>query len=186
MPFEQPQIYAMESGHTIHYDRTKFSPDHTRHMTAGYNFIQYTSDAGGIVRVGARLDATNPLIGDRVKIVQVFVSKYGNPTGNITIGVRKASDDSLVTIGTYDIANVVAGRGEFSFSVRNRGNTYDCLVNDVVSVEYTPAASASDGLNILTNQALANQSLWTGRQYNGTSWSNTTQAPAMLIKGANV
>lgn len=187
MPFDLPQIYVMEPGYTIHYDRTKLSPDTTRHMTAGYNVIQYTSGAGGIVRVGARLDATNPLIGDRVKVVQVLVQKHGNPTGTITVNIRKGTDDIVAaTIGTFDITNVAAGRGEFSFVVRNKGNTYDCLVNDVVSVEYTPTASVSDGLLIMTNAALSNQALWTGRQYNGTAWSNTTLAPALLVKGANV
>jgi hypothetical protein len=63
--------------------------------TTSPGHIQYN----GIGRVGVRFDAGAAGLNTSVKSVWVRFRKYGNPTGNITIGIRKASDDSLVTIG---------------------------------------------------------------------------------------
>lgn len=61
---------------------------------------------------------------------------------------------------------------------------WDNVANDVVSVEFPASADRSDGFMILTNSALAMAANHTAREHNGTSWSTTTSAPAMLIKGA--
>ena len=57
----------------------------------------------GIVRTGVRFDAGASGLNTAVKSVWVRFRKFGNPRGNLTIGIRKASDDSLVTIGTRPV-----------------------------------------------------------------------------------
>jgi hypothetical protein len=116
-----------------------------------------------------------------MKSVWVRFRKYGVPTGNITVGVRKASDDSLVTIGTWPIEHFGPAATEQSFVVRLRSNTYQMVTNDVVSVEFP--SSATDGLEISTSTTEGNPTGHTGRQNNGTAWSNTVNPLAIIIKG---
>jgi hypothetical protein len=141
--------------------------------------IQYN----GVTRVGVRVDAGSTAIGLPIKSVVVNGRKYGNPTGNITVGVRKALDDSLVTIGTLSMTTGFAGAAgsDFSFSLRLRTNAYSTVLNDVISVEFP--SSATDGFTILTNTSQGNPATFTGRSHNGTIWSNTTNPPAISFKG---
>jgi hypothetical protein len=116
-----------------------------------------------------------------VKSVLIRFSKYGNPTGNIMVGIRKAFDDSLVPIGTWHIQSLGPAATEQSFAVRLRSNTYQMVANDVVSMEYP--SSATDGLEISTSTSQENPSRYTGTQHNGTACANTTNPPAITIKG---
>ena len=68
-------------------------------LGASPGHIQYN----GIGRVGVRFDAGAGGLNTSMKSVWVRFRTYGNPMGNITIGIRKASDDSLVTIGTWPV-----------------------------------------------------------------------------------
>jgi hypothetical protein len=175
-----PSIYSSDPTYTIHYDRTKTSNP----VGYAHNVIHYSGATGGIVRAGARVDATNPIITQKVKVVQVFCTKFGNPSGNISVVVRKGTDDTIgATIGTFNIQNVIGS--EFSFVAQNDTHVYATAVNDVVSVEYTAGGgNNTDGLVLLTSAYQGNPALWTGRQHNGTSWANAPSAPALLIKGA--
>ena len=117
-----------------------------------------------------------------MKSVWVRFRKYGAPTGNITIGIRKASDDSLVTtIGTWPIEQFGPAATVQSFVVRLRSNTYQMVLNDVVSVEFP--SNATNGLEISISTTQGNPTGYTGRQHNGTVWVNTTNPPAIIIKG---
>jgi hypothetical protein len=49
----------------------------------------------GIGRVGVRFDSGASGVNTSVKSIMIRFRKYGSPTGNVTVGVRKASDDSL-------------------------------------------------------------------------------------------
>ena len=129
----------------------------------------------GISRVGVRFDAGAGGLNTSVKSVWIRFRKYGAPTGNITMGIRKASDDSLVTIGTWPVGT------EQSFVVRLRSNTYQMVHNDVVSVEFP--SNATNDLEIPTSTTQDNPTGYTGRQHNGTAWVNTTNPPAIIIKG---
>lgn len=135
----------------------------------------------GIERAGIRFDAGAGGLNTSVKSVWVRFRKYGSPTGNITVGIRKAADDSLVTIGTWPIEQFGPAETEQSFIVRLRSNTYQMVENDVVSVEFP--SSATDGLEISTNTVESNPAGYTGRQHNGSTWANTTNPPAITIKG---
>ena len=65
------------------------------------NHVQHT---GGVVRHGIRFDTGSAGLGNSVKSVWVYYRKYGNPIGNVTVNIRKASDDTVAaTIGTFPI-----------------------------------------------------------------------------------
>ena len=143
------------------------------------NHIQHN----GIGRTGVRFETGSAGIGTVVKSVLVRFRKYGSPTGNITIGVRKASDDSLVTIGTYDIAALSLAGTEQTFVVRNRFNqSYQMVANDIVSIEYP--SNATNGFEISTNSVASDPSGYTSRSHNGSVWSSALSDPlAITIKG---
>jgi hypothetical protein len=160
---------------------------HDDGMTTLYNMptgaVPGTIQYNGVTRVGVRIDAGSTAIGLPIKSVVVNGRKYGSPTGNITVGVRKALDDSLVTIGTVSMTTGFAGSAgsDFSFVVRLRTNAYSTVLNDVVSVEFP--SSATDGFTILTNTSQGNPGTFTGRQHNGTIWSNSANPPSITFKG---
>lgn len=142
--------------------------------------IQYN----GVTRVGVRVDAGSTAIGLPIKSVVVNGRKYGNPSGNITVAIRKASDDTIAaTIGTLSMTTGFAGSAgsDFSFVVRLRTNAYNMVLNDLVTVEFP--SSATDGFTILTNTSQGNPGTFTGRSYNGTVYANTANPPAITFKG---
>jgi hypothetical protein len=157
---------------------------HDDGLTSLYNIptgaVPGTIQYNGVTRVGVRVDAGSTAIGLPIKSVVVNGRKYGSPTGNITIGVRKALDDSLVTIGTWPIQQFGVG-SDFSFVVRLRTNAYSTVLNDVISVEFP--TSATDGFTILTNTSQGNPATFTGRTHNGSVWANSTNPPAISFKG---
>ena len=119
-------------------------------------------------------------------MVLVRYRKFGSSdvSGNITVGVRKASDDSLVTIGMWPIASLGQTAGiEREFVVRNRFNqSYQMVANDIVSIEY-PAGTS--GFEISQNSTASDPSGYTSRSHNGTTWSSALSDPlAITIKGA--
>jgi hypothetical protein len=143
------------------------------------NHVQHNS---GIGRTGIRFETGSAGIGTIVKSILVRFRKYGSPTGNITIGIRKASDDSLVTIGTFDIAALSPAATEQSFAVRLRSNTYQMVANDIVSIEYP--SNTTNGFEISTHSVASDPSGYTSRSHNGTTWSSALSDPlAITIKG---
>jgi hypothetical protein len=141
------------------------------------NYLQYN----GIGRVGERFDASASGLGTSVKSVLIRFRKCGLLTGPITVGVRKASDDSLVTINTIPIESFPSTNTEQSVALRLRSNDYQMVENDVVSVEFP--SNTTNGLEIAVNTSQGNPTNYTGRQHNGTTWSNTTDPPAIIVKG---
>jgi hypothetical protein len=146
------------------------------------NHVQHT---GTVVRTGIRFESGSAGIGTKVQSVLVRFRKFGSPTtGNITINVRKASDDSAVLIGTFPIEALGVTSGvEHEFVVRNRFNqTYAMVANDIVSIEYPAGASGSE---ISTNAVASDPSGYTSRSYNGSVWSSALADPiSCVIKGA--
>lgn len=135
--------------------------------------IQYD----GIERVGVRLDSGASAIGSPIKSVWLRFRKYGLPTGPITVNVRKATDDSAVLIGIFNIEHFPADT-EQSLVIRNRqGNTYNCVVNDIVSVEFP--SNAVNGFEITTHSTAGNPTNYSGVSFNGSSWSTTSDPPCL-------
>jgi hypothetical protein len=158
---------ASDDGLSTLYDRDLgTAPGHIQH--------------NGLTRTGVRFDTAG--LGISVKSVWVRFRKYGNPMGNITVNIRKGSDDSIAaTIGTFPIQSLGTG-GEQSFVVRNKfNNSYLMVANDFVSIEFP--SSATDGFELSTTTTQGLPTGYTGRQYNGTTYANTTNPPAITIKG---
>jgi hypothetical protein len=143
------------------------------------NHVQHT---GGITRTAVRFETSASGLGTPVKSVWVFFRKYGNPTGNITVNVRKVSDNTVAsTIGTWPIEGFPAGV-ESSFAVRERANTWNMLAGDMVSVEFP--SSATDGFEITTNSTASDPTNYTSRSWNGSVWSSALTDPlSIVIKG---
>lgn len=161
---------------------------HDDGMTTLYNVptgaVPGTIQYNGVTRCGVRIDAGSTAIGLPIKSVVVNGRKYGNPSGNITVAIRKASDDTIAaTIGTVSMTTGFAGSAgsDFSFVVRLRTNAYNMVLNDIVTVEFP--SSATDGFTILTNTSQGNPTGYTGRSYNGTVYASTANPPSITIKG---
>lgn len=145
------------------------SPNHIHH-------------AGGIGRTGVQFNAWASGLGVSVKSVLINFRKYGLPTGNITINIRKGSDDTVAaTIGTFPIESFHANI-EQQLTLRNRlgGNTYNMVSVDRVSIEYP--SNAVNGFEITTNSVLSDPANYTSQSHNGTSWSITSDPLAIIIK----
>lgn len=142
------------------------------------NHVQHTA---GVVRTGVKLEADSPCIGETVKSVWLSYRKFGNPvTGNVTVTVRKASDDTVgATIGTFPIQTSITENAEKVYVVRNRANTYECVEGDLVSIEFP--ADATDGLEVSTNSSASDPTGYTSRSYSGTVWSSALSDPLALI-----
>lgn len=174
MSLERMAVAAIISGQ---YD-DKLTTFYDVQLGASPGHIQYN----GIERVEARYDAGASGLGTSVKSVWLRFRKYGNPTGNITINIRKGSDDTVAeTIGTWPIKSYGIAETELSIARRLRSNAYAMTQNDIVSVEFP--SNATDGLEISTSTTESNPSGYTGRSHNGSTWSNTTNPPAITIKG---
>lgn len=140
-------------------------------------YLQYN----GIGRAGIRFETGSAGLGTSVKSVLVKGRKYGLPSGNITVNIRKASDDTVAaTIGTFPI-EAFPSNTEQSFALRLRANTYNMVANDIVSVEYP--SNAVNGFEIANNNVVSDPSGYTSRSHNGSVWSSALTDPlAVVIK----
>jgi hypothetical protein len=150
-------------------------------LDASPNHVQHDDD-NDIGRTAIKFETGSDGIGQKIQSVWVRGRKYGNPTGDITVNIRKISDDLTVLIGTFDIRHFVPG-AEQSFAVRNRQNSYQMLAGDFVSVEYP--SDATNGFEISTNSVASDPTNYTSRSHNGTVWSVSalTDPLAITIKG---
>ena len=80
------------------------------------------------------------LIAQPVKRVKVILAKSGTPTGNITILVRKASDDSVThTFGTIDASRLTTSDQTFTLEP---ASAYTIAANDRILVEWSGTGSS--------------------------------------------
>ena len=88
-------------------------------------------------RIGIRLESGSSIIGKHVRSVWLFFRKFGLPQRDFTVRVRAVSDDSVaVTIGSFGIKHFLGGGTEHTVVIRNRKNTYNCVVGDRILVEF--------------------------------------------------
>jgi hypothetical protein len=147
-----------------------------RDLGSAPGHIQYT---GTVTRTGISFLAGASGLNLSVKSIHVRFRKYGSPVGNIVCGIRKASDGTLVTLGTYPIESFPAGV-EQTLIVRLRSNSYLMLTSDRVSIEFP--ASATDGLEISTNTTDGPVTNYQSQQWTG-SWANTSNPISITVKG---
>lgn len=130
---------------------------------------------GSISRRAVRFDTGASGIGEAVTEVTVRFRKYGSPSGTATVGVRKNSDGTLVTLGTFTPGSF--GSGEQEAVITDLSNTYNMVANDRVSVEFAP--NATNGIELDENDTGATN--YTSQEWSGSSWA-TSNHIGMKIK----
>lgn len=131
----------------------------------------------GISRAGIRFDASASGLGQPVTEVVVRFRKYGSPSGSATVGVRKASDGTLVTLGSFTPNSF--GSGEQTTTISASSNSYNMTTNDVVVVEFPD--NASNGIELDQDESASSPSGYTSREWNGSTWATTAYIIAMKI-----
>lgn len=132
---------------------------------------------GGVTRLGVRFDASASGLNEAVTEVTVRFRKYGSPSGSATVGIRKNSDGTLITLGTFTPNSF--GSGEQTTTINGSSNTYQMLTNDRVVVEFP--SNSTDGLE-LDEDTASSPSGYTSQQWTGSSWSSADNTIAMQIK----
>jgi hypothetical protein len=96
--------------------------------------------AGEFMEKNATLNST--LIGQPVKRVNVILKKSGNPTGTISIVVRKKLGDSIGhTFGTINASTLTTSDQTFTLEA---SSSYTIAANDRILVEWAGTGSSTD------------------------------------------
>jgi hypothetical protein len=101
---------------------------------------------GNVKRAGELMSQSaiyySALIGQPVKRVNVILKKSGNPTGTISVLVRKASGDSIVhTFGTRAASTLTTTDNTYPFEA---DLSYTIAANDRILVEWNGTGSTTD------------------------------------------
>lgn len=101
---------------------------------------------GSIVRAGELIHKTatlnSALIGQSVKRVNVILKKSGNPTGTISVVVRKVTGDSIDhTFGTIDASTLTTSDNTFTLEPTS---SHTIAANDRILVEWNGTTSSTD------------------------------------------
>jgi hypothetical protein len=105
--------------------------------------------------------------------------KYGNPSlisGNISVGIRKASGDTFSLIAEYPVGDYntsVASDPTIRTAVVGGSNSYVMVANDKVSIEFP--ANATNGIEIAVSTTEAYPTGYTSQKYVA-AWANTTSS----------
>ena len=131
-------------------------------------------------RFGVKFDSGASGIGQAVTEVVVRFRKYGSPSGNATVGIRKNSDGTLLSLGTF--APNSFGTGEQSTTINAASNTYNMVANDRVTVEFP--SDSNDGLELDEDDTGGSHSGYTCQSFTGSTWSTESSGIGMRIKTA--
>jgi hypothetical protein len=136
-------------------------------QTTRYNVTQNSASHSefdsGVTRQVVRFDAGASGLGEAVTEVIVRFRKYGTPSGNVTVNIRKGSDDTVAsTIGTFTPNSF--GSGEQTATVSNLSNSYSMVSGDRMSIEFP--SNATDGVE-LDEDTGASPSGYTSQYYTG-------------------
>jgi hypothetical protein len=103
----------------------------------------YTSSltrAGELMHKTATLNSA--LIGQPVKRVNVILKKSGNPTGTVSVVVRKVTGDSIIhTFGTIEASTLTTIDKTFTLEA---ASSYTLAANDRILVEWAGTSSTID------------------------------------------
>ncbi|MFL6473906.1 MAG: galactose oxidase-like domain-containing protein [Nitrososphaera sp.] len=107
-------------------------------------------NTGGLKRAGEYMHKSttfnSALIGQSVKRVNVILRRAGNPTGTISVVVRRFSDDSIVhTFGTIDASTLTTNDKTFTLESTS---SYSIAANDRVLVEWGGTSSSKDQVRV--------------------------------------
>jgi hypothetical protein len=99
-------------------------------------------NTGGNHRAGEITTAASTLIGNSVKRVSVILKKAGNPTGTITVLVRKGTGDSIaLTFGTIQATTLTTSDKIFTLEAPT---SHTFAANDKVLVEWAGTGTSTD------------------------------------------
>jgi hypothetical protein len=161
-------VVTTEGSHTITAratDNAGNTRDATITVTAAFSGGTYTSiysvsaaggslvnlNTGGLKRAGEWMHRSttfnSSLIGQSVKRVRVILRRAGNATGQISVVVRRFSDDSIVhTFGTLDAAGLSTTADQtFTFEA---ASSYTIAANDRILVEWGGTTSSTDQVRV--------------------------------------
>jgi hypothetical protein len=134
------------------------------------NISYITLGTGANHRAGEIMTSASTLIGNSIKKLTVILKKAGNPTGTITVRVRKGTADSVaITFGTIQATSLTTTDQTFTLEAPT---SHTFAANDKVLVEwagtgtstdqvlvkrhnYTDPAASFDGINTKQSHKLA-------------------------------
>ena len=101
-----------------------------------------TLNTGGNHRAGEIMTSASVLIGNSIKKLTVILKKAGNPTGTITVRVRKGTADSDgIIFGTIDAATLTTADQTFTLEAPT---SHTFAANDKVLVEWDGTGTSTD------------------------------------------
>jgi hypothetical protein len=162
----------------IHQSLT--NPDtHTVTRVSNYNvspettptFVSFT---GTTERYAIQHDTGGDGVGNIPYRVTFHYQRIGNPTGNVSVGIKKASDDSFVLLAEHPVSEPVKA-GLITVVVEG-SNSYEFVANDKISIEYPPNETDTIELACGTNLP----SGFTSQSYDG-SYAATAEPLAAKI-----
>ena len=113
----------------------------TIYSQAGTNSYM-TLNTGGNHRGGEIMTSASVLIGNSIKKLTVILKKAGNPTGTITVRVRKGTADSDgIIFGTIDAATLTTTDQTFTLEAPT---SHTFAANDKVLVEWAGTGTSTD------------------------------------------
>jgi hypothetical protein len=124
------------------------------------------------------MTSASTLIGNSIKKLTVILKKAGNPTGTITVLVRKGTGDSVgITFGTIDAAALTTADQTFTLEAPT---SHTFAANDKVLVEW-------DGTGTSTDQVLVKRHAYTdpAASFDGINTKQSTKAAASTAYGSN-
>lgn len=93
-------------------------------------------------RTGEIVTASSSLIGENIKRVSIILKKSGNPTGTISVVVRKGSDNTVaLTFGTINTSSLTTSDQTFTLTAPT---AHVFQANDKVLVEWGGTGSSTD------------------------------------------
>jgi hypothetical protein len=109
------------------------------------SFIQHV---GSISRTAIKFDTGNTFLGSTPIAIIFSFRKVGNPTGVIRTGIRKASDDSFISIAEWpaEYAKPLASANGIYTVTAEGHNAYSVVAGDKFSIENSGTATAGSAL----------------------------------------
>ena len=93
-------------------------------------------------RVGEIVTASSSLIGENIKRVSIILKESGNPTGTISVVVRRGSDNTVaLTFGTISASSLTTSDQTFTLTA---STSHVFQANDKVLVEWAGTGSSTD------------------------------------------
>ena len=145
--------------------------------------------SGTVSRLVVKFDTAGAGLDSIPYKITIPYKRVGNPQGTLSVGIRKASDDSFVPIAEWPIAQdaklvfvtePAAPVVPAWINIRVQGNqTYQMAANDKISLEYTPDDTNTIAIGVSTTES--SPSGFTCQAYDDGSYGDTANPLAIRI-----